>query len=82
MDSWLVAHNPNRLRLFYNQSLPSLNILFLFYDLQSGNFLISDESDMSHKTAEQDIIVALGFRQSFMVPGATKLSLLGCSYFW
>lgn len=56
--------------------------MFVFYDLQSDLFLISDEPDMSHMAAEQDILVASGFRQNFVIPGATKLSHLGCSYSW
>lgn len=50
--------------------------------LQSGHFLISDEPDISHMTAEQGIIVTSGFGQSFMITGAAKLFHLGCSYFW
>lgn len=61
---------------------PEQQHLFLFYNLQQGLFFFFfDEPDISHMAEKQDIIVALDFRQRFMIIGATQLSHLGCSYF-
>lgn len=64
-----------------NPSPPWTTFVFVLWPVEWSYFLISDEPDISHMTAEQDIIVALGFRQSFMITGATKRFHLGCSYF-